>query len=706
MSSGNVNRRDRPAAHVRPPQTPRPQEGAAGASSPSRSAAGGASGGPATAALDEPRLRSRAGSGVVPVESAAVRPRAAVPRAHIPETAPERPPSRSASAIIQDAVNELSTFHARRLPLELPRDAAEVRRLSAPAFEQARQGLDALARLNRQQKREAIQRRIPAFLEQQRTYAANGMVRTQEILPRRRALDRDMAQVAALRLGLPGQKAAWERFKQGLEEDIASLEPCVEALRQTQQNYSSQAVLKVIPQAENYLELARQGLVQATAFSLSAGLALVMTAVERLEQAMCANVPPFLAPQIPTRPAISIESICEIGTIKRQDYSELLMKLQQQALCNIAMVMSYLPPGQDLTESSEGHAALELAHALSLFRARYEALQKEGATQESSAAPAKEREAAAAAEGSRRASSRRGGRTRASASQRPAASAARRPAVSASGPARTSDAGMSAPTPQLSPHAEAVIELARERLREFPAPPARPADARLDLAALGAALRKDARHITEAIAGGMDPLALTARMRSALVDWLGEPDVWAARGEQLQSLPATEVDAGVASLREQVGARIREVGALHDQLRTQERDLIKQHAFPQAGHLSRLFELDEAVLREAPRRLPSEGDTGDGRGRLFEVRVDLRPLSDGRAADPLFVHFHTRKPVAPEALRTIRHADLDAVHIKTAEQVGWGANWERLNGALLGPVHRGPLSARVLAQLQARMAAS
>ncbi|WP_230681525.1 hypothetical protein, partial [Paracidovorax cattleyae] len=642
-------------------------------------------------------------SGAVPAESAAARPRAAVPRAHIPETEQSRPPARPANAIIQEAVDHLNIFFARRSQLDLPRDAAEVRRLSAPAFEQARQGLDALARLNRQQKREAIQRRIPAFLEQQRTYAANGMVRTQEILPRRRALDRDMAQVDALRLGLPGQKAAWERFKQGLEEDIASLEPYVEALRQTQQNYSSQAVLKVIPQAENYLELARLGLAQATAFSLSAGQALVTTGVQRLEQAVFANAPPFLVSQIPAKPAISIESICEIGIIERQDYSEFLMKLERQTQGNIALIMSYLPPGQDLTESSEGHAALELAHALSQFRARYEALPKEGETQESSAAPAKEREAAEAAEGPRRASSHRGGRTRVSAKQRPATGAARRPIASASGPARTSDAGTSAPTPQLSPHAAAVIELVRERLREFSAPPARPAGARLDFADLGAALRKDARHITEALAGGMDPLALTARMRSALVDWLGEPDVWAARWEQLQSLPATEVDAGVESLREQVGARIREVGALHDELRTQACDLIKRYAFPQAGHLARLFELEEAVLRDVPRRLPSEGDTEDGRGRLFEVRVDLRPFSDGRAADPLFVHFHTREPVAAQALRTIGHVDLDAVHIKTAEQVGWGANWERLNGALLGPVHRGSLSARVLAELQARM---
>ncbi|AVS76862.1 hypothetical protein C8246_12125 [Paracidovorax avenae] len=623
-----------------------------------------------------------------------------MPHAHIPETAPPRPPARSANAIIQAAVDDLNIFFARRSQLDLPRDAAEVRRLSAPAFEQARQGLDALARLNRQQKREAIQRRIPAFLEQQRTYAANGMVRTQEILPRRRALDRDMAQVAALRLGLPGQKAAWERFKQGLEEDIASLEPYVEALRQTQQNYSSQAVLKVIPQAENYLELARLGLAQATAFSLSASRTQVMTGMEMLERAIYANVP-FLQPlPIAGRSAVSIESTCGIGILGRQDYIDLSMRLESQAQRNIAGIMDSLPPGQDLTESPEGYAALELAESVALFRSRHEAVLQVEASREPSAGSAEERPAAAVADGP----PRRGGRTRAAASQRPAAGAARRAPGPTAGSARTSGAGPSVTTPQLSPHAEAVIELARDRLREFPAPPVRPARARLDFAALGAALRKDARPINEAIAGGMDPLALTARMRSALVDWLGEPDVWAARGEQLQSLPATEVDAGVASLREQVGARIRGVGALHDQLRTEERDLIKRYAFPLASHLSRLFELDEAVLREAPRRLPSEGDTGDGRGRLFEVRVDLSPLSDGRAADPLFVHFHTRKPVAPEALRTIRHADLDAVHIKTAAQVGWGANWERLNGALLGPVHRGPLSARVLAQLQARMA--
>ena len=104
-----------------------------------------------------------------------------------------------------------------------------------------------------------------------------------------------------------------------------------------------------------------------------------------------------------------------------------------------------------------------------------------------------------------------------------------------------------------------------------------------------------------------------------------------------------------------------------------------------------------------PRRLRAEGDADGRRSTLFEVELGLGTLSNGQPAPPLYVHLHTRQPVTAEACRSIAFDDLDAIHVKNAEQRGRGRTWEMLNNAL-DSVHRGPLDARVLQQLQERMA--
>ncbi|OPH12718.1 hypothetical protein FE88_34285, partial [Azospirillum brasilense] len=104
-----------------------------------------------------------------------------------------------------------------------------------------------------------------------------------------------------------------------------------------------------------------------------------------------------------------------------------------------------------------------------------------------------------------------------------------------------------------------------------------------------------------------------------------------------------------------------------------------------------------------PVPLRSQGFDGRNRATLFEVTLDIGTLANGQPAPPLYVHLHTRQPVTAETCRTIAFDDLDAVHVKNAEQRGKGRTWEVLNNAL-DSVHRGPLDAKVLEQLQQRMA--
>lgn len=684
MPSGNVSRRGRAAAHAPAARTPRPQGAAASTPSSSRSAPAGAPEGPRPRATASPASSS----------SAAQRPRAAVPQAHVLEgmLARPSPQARSAGEIIDHAREALLAFDHRRSQLHMPQDAEAIRALSGPAFEQAQQAMDAMQRLTEGQRFLAHKQRIPQFLEQTRTRAAYGMIVTQSKVPREAALDQEMSDVEDRQLGLPGQKQAWKRFTQGLDEDVKSLRPYLQALKQTHKNYSRDENAW-IPNRELVRDMAEAGIHHAEAFPGSVYQGQITACLAML------TGPEVFGPESLS----AVDALREVGAILALVETPIadsggpdvpLRQLQQLAQLEfhaqqyMAAVLRSLPAGQDLTDTLPGFASLELAESIrraSIFFSVQPHVREAAAAldrmQEPEAAPDRSRRGAAAAEDRHVPAQQQDARSR-----------------------RTSAGAGSARSAQpRSVHGQAVVELASERLRQFPAPQPPRAGARFDLVSLGESLGRDTAHLRAALEDGLDPLTAATWMRSAVVHWFGAPDVWAQRSAQLQSLPGPDKDADVQALREKIDARIQGIQALQGHIDVAERDLLKQHPFPRAPHLTRLLELGEAAPRGAARRLASDGDTPDGRGLLFEVRVDLEPLSDGRAAAPLYVHFHARQPVAAADIRTIGHEDLDAIHVKTAEQVNWGARWERLNQALLGPVHRGPLTASALARLQARM---
>lgn len=217
-------------------------------------------------------------------------------------------------------------------------------------------------------------------------------------------------------------------------------------------------------------------------------------------------------------------------------------------------------------------------------------------------------------------------------------------------------------------------------------------------------MNRDVSRIRTAMDTGIDPIHVAQSMRNALVSWFGQPGIWAQRSQQLDSMagPVME-EPSMARLRDDVAQRTAAVQALHDQVRQIEIDLIKQYAYPMARHVSMLLASGEAMPEGAVSKLRSEGDPDDTHGKVFEVRLAGRPLSDGQPAPSLYVHFHTEKVVDTGAIATISPEDLAAVHVKTAEQCGRGKNWESINAAILGPVHRGPLTDQVLLDLQKRM---
>ncbi|WP_068820013.1 type III secretion system effector protein, partial [Xanthomonas graminis] len=128
---------------------------------------------------------------------------------------------------------------------------------------------------------------------------------------------------------------------------------------------------------------------------------------------------------------------------------------------------------------------------------------------------------------------------------------------------------------------------------------------------------------------------------------------------------------------------------------------LKTDPQPRAPHLERLLAMNGLARVTAPKRLPSEGDRGS-RGRLFEVRIDHTPQSNGNLPAPWFVHLHTEKPVTPAALRSLPYKDFTAVHLKTAREVNLGSRWEEVMHALGhtdAKVHRATIGSKLLGQL-------
>ncbi|AKK66770.1 type III secretion system effector XopP [Xanthomonas translucens] len=182
--------------------------------------------------------------------------------------------------------------------------------------------------------------------------------------------------------------------------------------------------------------------------------------------------------------------------------------------------------------------------------------------------------------------------------------------------------------------------------------------------------------------------------RTSMQSWFGSKE----RLLQLRSkLPRR--DQRIA----QLDTRLRLLQTIEHDFDQREADALKTDPQPRAPHLQRLLALKGLARVATPNRLPSEGDRGN-RGRLFEVRIDHTPQSNGNLPAPWFVHLHTENLVTPAALRSLPYKDFTAVHLKTAREVNLGSRWEEVMRALGNTdakVHRATIGVKLLGQLWA-----
>ncbi|NMI16000.1 outer protein P, partial [Xanthomonas citri] len=213
-----------------------------------------------------------------------------------------------------------------------------------------------------------------------------------------------------------------------------------------------------------------------------------------------------------------------------------------------------------------------------------------------------------------------------------------------------------------------------------------------DFIALAKRLGKDTTDVERLIGDSRHDAATAFDFaRTCMQGWFGSSE----RLLQLKS----KLRAGDGRI-EQLDTRLRLLQRIEDAFERREADALKTDPQPRAPHLERLLAMNGVARVTAPIRLGSEGD----RGRLFEVRIEHAPQSNGDIPAPWFVHVHTEKPVTPAKLRALHYKDLAAVHLKTAREVNLGARWEEMMRALgntEAKVHRATIGSKLLGQLWA-----
>ncbi|ASL00070.1 type III secretion system effector XopP [Xanthomonas citri] len=262
---------------------------------------------------------------------------------------------------------------------------------------------------------------------------------------------------------------------------------------------------------------------------------------------------------------------------------------------------------------------------------------------------------------------------------------------------RTPDASSSAavPAPQAIDARSAAQKQADEVLRAAPLESLPVAELGGDFIALAKRLGKDTTDV-ERLIGAFRHDAATAFdfARTRMQGWFGSSE----RLLQLKS----KLRAGDGRI-EQLDTRLRLLQRIEHEFERREADALKTDPQPRAPHLERLLAMHGLARVTAPNRRPSEGDRGD-RGRLFEVRIDHTPQSNGDIPAPWFVHVHTEQSVTPAGLRALDYKHLAAVHLKTAREVNLGARWEEMMRALgntEAKVHRATIGSKLLGQLWA-----
>ncbi|KHS08553.1 outer protein P [Xanthomonas phaseoli pv. phaseoli] len=213
-----------------------------------------------------------------------------------------------------------------------------------------------------------------------------------------------------------------------------------------------------------------------------------------------------------------------------------------------------------------------------------------------------------------------------------------------------------------------------------------------DFIALAKRLGKDTTDVERLIGDSRHDAATAFDFaRTCMQGWFGSSE----RLLQLKS----KLRAGDGRI-EQLDTRLRFLQRIEDAFERREADALKTDPQPRAPHLERLLAMNGVARVTAPKRLRSAGDGG----RLFEVRIEHAPQSNGDIPAPWFVHVHTEKPVTPARLRALHYKDLAAVHLKTAREVNLGARWEEMMRALgntEAKVHRATIGSKLLGQLWA-----
>jgi hypothetical protein len=218
-----------------------------------------------------------------------------------------------------------------------------------------------------------------------------------------------------------------------------------------------------------------------------------------------------------------------------------------------------------------------------------------------------------------------------------------------------------------------------------------------ELLALGRAAGKDVATLLAA-RSGREPTSIASQERTMLRSWFGDVDALTQVRAQIAALlDATGADPGLTRRLGELDGQIAGLQAAERRIDAGEMDALKQHEEPRNHHLDRLLQRDQVAGVSAPSRLPSTSDQGD-RGTVFELRIRLRPLSDGRRARPLYVHVHLNEPASEAEFAALPFERFAAVHVKTDWQKNMGPRWEQLQHAMGNTearVHRGPLDAQV-----------
>ncbi|MEF9387851.1 type III secretion system effector XopP [Ralstonia solanacearum species complex bacterium KE056] len=223
-----------------------------------------------------------------------------------------------------------------------------------------------------------------------------------------------------------------------------------------------------------------------------------------------------------------------------------------------------------------------------------------------------------------------------------------------------------------------------------------------DLIRIAQSLGKDTRTLQSELADSRCDGAMTADyLRTAIRDWLGDIRNIGPLHEAVAALSPQDGRVG------QLTGRIKALERIECRLDTMQADLLKRDACPRAPHLKRLLNAKENAIRsvDQPARLPRE-TPNDRLGTLFEMRIVLKPLSNGRRVAPWVVHIHTREPTTADRLATMPPGDFAAVHLKTDWEKNLGRRWEAVMRALgyeEAKVHRGPIGTELLGQLFARV---